>query len=101
MIVNRWQASVIPTKEQLMLMFKLEGLKPIEEVYPINSKVKEHRHPFDELRSVISGELVIDVSGNKLLLRAGDRIIIPANTKHSTMVENGGDCTSIYAHRIY
>jgi len=101
MIVNRWQASVIPSKDQLELMFKLEGLKPIEEVYPSKSEVADHRHPFDELRSVVSGELMINVSGNKLLLRAGDRIIIPANTRHSTAVDAGEDCVSIYAHRIY
>ena len=101
MLVSRWQASVIPTKEQLQLMFRLEGLTPKEEVYPPQSNVEEHRHRFDEVRMVVSGELMINVSGNKLLLRSGDRIVIPSNKKHSYIVENDSECTSLCAHRVF
>ncbi len=101
MLIHRWQASVIPTKEQLKLMFQLDGLRFEEESYPSKSEVKDHRHPFDEVRAVVTGELMFNISGNKLLLRAGDRIIIPANTKHSTTVESDQDCTSLIGYRIY
>ncbi|MFP5518663.1 MAG: cupin domain-containing protein, partial [Bdellovibrionia bacterium] len=68
-----------------------------EERFEPQLKVKEHRHPFCEVRMVISGELLFSVAGNQFLLRAGDRIEIPANTRHSH--SNQEDCLCICAHR--
>lgn len=101
MVVTRWQASILPSKEQILLMYRLEGLSPTEEVIPAGAEIREHRHPFDEVRTVLEGELFVNVSGNKLLLRAGDRIFIPSNTRHSYHVEKGSDCVSLYANRVY
>jgi gentisate 1,2-dioxygenase len=101
MLVTRWQAPTIPTKEQMKMMFQAEGLEPIEEVYEPSSKVVEHRHPFDEVRMIVSGNIFYNVSGNRLLLRAGDRIVIPSNTKHETHVEGTEPCVSIYARRPF
>ena len=102
MIITRWQASLPPTKENLMMMYRMEGLAAEQESIPAGKSVPEHRHPFDEIRTVISGELFVNVSGNKLLLRGGDRIVIPANTRHSYHVESPDeDCTSLCAQRIY
>lgn len=100
MIIRRWQAEKVPTKEQIKMIFDLEGLEPIEETYPPKCEINEHRQPFDEIRVVVSGELLVNVSGNQLLLRAGDRIEIPSNTKHSTKVNGEQECFSIYARRI-
>lgn len=82
MLIRRWQASVVPTKEQIKLMFHNEGLDFIEENIDPNTKFQEHRHPFSEVRVIVAGELLFNVGGTQLLLRAGDRIEIPANTKH-------------------
>lgn len=102
MIVSRWQASMPPTVENLKLIYRLEGLTPKEETFPASKSVNEHRHPFDEIRTVVSGELMVNVSGNKLLLRAGDRIVIPANTRHSYEVQSDDtDCVSFFSERIY
>ena len=101
MLVSRWQASLLPTKEQILLMYRLEGLKPVEETHPSGAEIAEHRHPFDEVRTVLEGELFVNVSGNKLMLRPGDRIVIPSNTRHSYTVQEGPDCVSLYANRIY
>lgn len=100
MLVTRWQAQMIPTKEQIKMIFLAEGLEPREEVYPANSQVKEHRHPHDEIRMVVSGELFINVAGNQLLLRAGDRIEIPSNTRHETTARGNEDCLCIIAQRM-
>lgn len=100
MIVTRWQAQIVPSKEQVKMMFFAEGLEPLEEVYPVNGTVKEHRHPFDEIRMVVEGELFINVAGNQLLLRSGDRIEIPSNTKHETTARGSQDCVCVYASRV-
>ena len=77
MIVSRWQAQIIPNKTQIKLMFEAEGLTPFTETLNAHIKIPDHRHAFDEVRMVVEGELLLNVAGNKLLLRAGDKIIIP------------------------
>jgi len=101
MLVSRWQAPQIPTKEQVKAMFQAEGYEPFEEIYPAHSEVKDHRHPFDEVRMVVYGEIFFNVAGNRLLLRPGDRIVIPSNTKHSTQVEGENECLCVVANRTF
>jgi mannose-6-phosphate isomerase-like protein (cupin superfamily) len=43
--------------------------------------------------------MLFDISGNKLLLRAGDRIVIPSNTRHSKRVQGQESCVCICAHK--
>jgi quercetin dioxygenase-like cupin family protein len=81
----------------MALMLESEGLEPQEESFPPGAKVTDHRHPFDEVRIVVSGELSLDIAGNRLLLRAGDRILIPANTRHSKQAGGDEPCVCLYA----
>ena len=101
MLVFRWQAPLLPTKKQILSSFESEGLKPCEELLPPKSFIQNHSHPFDEVRVIISGELIIDISGNKLLLRPGDKIVIPSNTKHSKEVDGEKECLCICAIHLY
>lgn len=101
MIINRWQAPVVPTKEQIISIFRNEDLKPIEEIFNPNQPIPEHKHPFDEVRMIVSGEMIMNISGNKILLRAGDKILIPSNTKHSKEVRGEEPCVSIYASKVF
>jgi quercetin dioxygenase-like cupin family protein len=97
MLVSRWQAPILPTKQQMVLMLESEGLDPEEETIPSGASVADHRHPFDEVRIVVSGQLLLDIAGNRLMLRAGDRILIPANTRHSKQTDGSEACVCIYA----
>lgn len=97
MLVNRWQAPVLPTRQQMALMLESEGLEPQEETIPQGSGVNDQRHPFDEVRIVVSGELNLDIAGNRMLLRAGDRVLIPANTRHSKQASGTEACTCMFA----
>ena len=101
MIFTRWQAPILPTQDQIRMIFEAEGLVPFEERYPPGVKIIEHRHPFDEVRVVASGELFLNVSGNHILLRSGDRVEIPSNTKHETEARGGTECICICAHRPF
>lgn len=101
MIVTRWQAPVLPTPEQIKIIFEAEGLNPREEVMEPKTVITDHRHPFDEIRMVIAGSLFMNISGNQILLRAGDRIDIPANTRHSKSVEGDVACVCIVAQRPF
>jgi quercetin dioxygenase-like cupin family protein len=101
MLITRWQAPVIPNKEQVRMIFLSEGLSPQEEIYPPHSTVATHRHPFDEVRMILEGELLLNVSGNQVLLRPGDRIVIPSNTKHETKTHGEGSCVSMYSRKSF
>lgn len=101
MLVRRWQAPLVPNRNQILSMYTAEGLVPDEERFPAKSEVQVHSHPFDEVRIVASGELIVEVAGNKLLLRAGDRIVIPANTKHSYTVNGEEECISFSANKTW
>lgn len=97
MLISRWQAPLLPTRQQMALMLESEGLEPQEETFPPGAKVADHRHPFDEVRIVVSGQLSLDIAGNRLLLRAGDRILIPANTRHSKQADGAEACVCLFA----
>ena len=100
MKITRWRADRKPTKDEVESLFKDEGLEFMVEELPTGSQVKEHKHPFDKVRIVITGAMRYNVAGNEFILRDGDRLDLPSNTRHWTRIEPGSDCVTIYAHRV-
>lgn len=101
MLIRRWQAAVVPNEQQITRMFEMEGLEPFTEVLEPQKDISDHRHPFDEVRMVAKGELLMNVAGNQLLLRAGDRITVPSNTRHSKKVNGSESCICICAQKTF
>jgi len=99
MLITRWQAPLTPNKTQALMILESEGLEPYEEIYEPKRKIQEHRHPFCEVRLIVEGELLFNISGNQFLLRPGDRVEIPANTKHSHMAQGEQPCLCVCAQR--
>ncbi|MGZ3772471.1 MAG: cupin domain-containing protein [Pseudobdellovibrionaceae bacterium] len=99
MIITRWQAPIVPNKEQIHNILQSEGLEPYDEIYEPQTKVPEHRHPFAEIRIIASGEMIFNISGNQFVLRPGDRVEIPANTKHSHIAQGFEPCVCVCAQR--
>ena len=89
----------MPTALQIKAQFDREGLEYFEENFRAGTLIPDHRHPFDEVRIIVDGQLFYNIAGNKLLLRRGDKIIIPSNTRHSKEVPLQEDCLSICAYR--
>lgn len=77
-----------------------EGLEPFLENYNPQQKVSEHKHPFCEVRMVVEGELLFNVSGNQFLLRCGDKVEVPANTRHSHVAQGQGPCVCVCSQKI-
>jgi len=99
MIVRRWLAPLQPSKEQVEALFEKDGLEYFEENFEAGTKISKHRHPFDEVRMILKGRILYDISGNKVLLRPGDKIIIPSNTLHSKVVQKEEACFSICSYQ--
>lgn len=100
MIIRRWLAPLTPDKKHIESLFKQDGLEYFEENFPAGTKIRKHRHPFDEIRVVIKGRILYNISGNKVLLRPGDKIIVPSNTLHSKSVMED-DCFSICSYQAH
>ena len=92
---------MLPTPDQIKMIFEREGLRPFEETYAPGAEVPPHRHPFDEVRMLVKGSLLIDIAGNRLLLREGDKIIIPSNTRHAKKVHGSSECISICSYKAF
>lgn len=99
MLITRWQAPITPSLDQIKMLFEAEGLDPFVEEYAPKVKIPEHRQPFGEIRTVVEGELLFNIAGNQFLLRAGDRVEIPSNTKHWHVNNGTGPCICVCAHR--
>lgn len=99
MIVQRWEAPLTPNKIQIERQYLSEGLEIFEEVYKPQQPVTEHRHPFCEVRTILQGEMLFNIAGNQFVLRAGDRVEIPANTRHTHTAQGSQDCICLVGYR--
>ncbi|NPA54037.1 MAG: cupin domain-containing protein [Aquificae bacterium] len=48
-----------------------------------------HIHPYEEVRWIYKGEVIMGTEEGEILLKAGDRLNLPAGTKHWAKTENG------------
>lgn len=99
MIITRWQAPIIPSKQQVLMILESEGMEPFEQTLEPQNKVGDHRKPFAEVRVIISGEMIFNVSGNQFILRPGDRVEIPGNTRFSYVAQGAEPCVTVCAQR--
>ena len=99
MLITRWQAPIVPQIEQIKRMYEAEGLAPSLKEFEPDATINGQRHPFDEVITVAQGELHIDIAGNKFLLRPGDRVMIPSNTKYNFKVGASGQCRIMRASK--
>lgn len=51
--------------------------------FPKRGSVGEHSHDFDEYCVVIQGTMTEIVGGKKILMKAGDELMVPAGVPHS------------------
>jgi quercetin dioxygenase-like cupin family protein len=59
-----------------------------------------HRHDYEKVLYCVDGSItfVLEADGRRLELKAGDRMVLPAETMHSAVVGAGG-CTCIEGKR--
>ncbi len=86
--ITRWDRDHSPKQDELVDNMKAEGLVPYVEDDEPGHEYEPHIHPNDEVLVVVSGELTLGVGDDSWVLRAGDRIDLPADTSH--WAETGG-----------
>lgn len=87
-LVTRWADSVPPTQSTLWRLMTEDGLSPYSwsngphDIYPA------HSHSYDKVIYVVQGSITFGLpeSGQKITLKAGDRLDLPAGTVHDAVV---------------
>ena len=87
--VTRWNKTEPPTQSELARALEAEGLVAYIEDDEPGHHYEPHLHPNDEVLVVVKGEVTMGVGEQKCVLKAGDRLDLPANTWHQA--DTGGE----------
>ena len=79
--ITRWDGAQAPVQSNLVGAMKAEDMVAyVEDSDPC--RIEAHKHPNDEVLVVVSGEMTFGVGDQMWVLKAGDRLDLPAETSH-------------------
>ncbi len=87
---TRWSKAEAPIQADLVDAMKSEGMVPYIEDDEPGHQYEAHTHPNDEVLVIVSGEITLGVGDQKWVLKAGDRLDLPAETPHWAATGNEG-----------
>ncbi len=88
--VVRWDREETPEAAELKEALESDGYSVFQWSDGPGAVYSSHSHGDDQSHCIISGELELDVEGyGKVVLRAGDRDVMPAGTVHAARVIGG------------
>jgi quercetin dioxygenase-like cupin family protein len=100
MKITRWTAEIPVNKDIIMKLFEAEGLEPRSFPIKSGSRLANQRTHLTEIIQVVEGELIFNLSGTQFVLRAGDKLEMPANTAYSFSNIKNDDSLMISAQKI-
>ena len=88
MTVQHWDSGKDGVLTEQAMRRKLEqlGYRVTRYVYAPGTYFPSHTHPTDKIDAVLSGNFRISMSGEAVVLKAGDFIHVPAGAEHSAEV---------------
>ena len=85
--LEHWEASDGPlTEKRMMGLMESEGYEVASYAYREGTVFGPHEHSQDKCDGVVQGMLRIVVGGETFDLGPGDRLYLPAGTRHSAQV---------------
>lgn len=98
--VTRWEGRKEPDEKRLREAYTAEGLKPYRWSNSPGDVYGAHHHGYHKVIYVVRGSIVfgLPATGEKLLLRAGDRLDLPPGVEHDAVVGDDG-VVCLEAHR--
>lgn len=90
--LTRWHGSQHPTFSNITREMKKEGLRPYVWSNMPNHRYGVRSHGFDKVLYVVEGtvEITLPDMNQRMTLRPGDRIDVPAGIRHGTIVGTSG-----------
>jgi quercetin dioxygenase-like cupin family protein len=91
-LVTPWAKSEPPTQSELMQLCAEEALRPYQWSNGPHDVYSAHKHSYDKVIFVVRGSIMFGLpeEGREILLEAGDRLDLPANTVHDAVVGSQG-----------
>jgi quercetin dioxygenase-like cupin family protein len=71
-------------------IFEAEGLSPTEWSNGPGYRYAEHRHPYHKVLVCVRGSITFHTPDGDIRLSGGDRLDLPAGTRHAATVGSGG-----------
>lgn len=85
--LERWDASDGPlTEKRMMVLLESEGYEVAAYAYREGTVFPEHEHAQEKCDAVLEGVLRIIAGGVSYDLKPGDRLYLPAGTRHTAEV---------------
>jgi quercetin dioxygenase-like cupin family protein len=85
--LESWAAAEgLLSERRMMRILELEGYDVLVYTYRSGTVFPDHEHPRDKCDGVLEGRLRIVVGGESFELGPGDRLYLPAGTRHSAAV---------------
>lgn len=90
--VKRWQGGQHPSMAMITDLMQKEGMRPYMWVNMPNHRYAVRTHGYTKVLYVIDGtlEVILPDTNERVRLRTGDRIEIPAGVRHGTIVGSSG-----------
>lgn len=90
--ITRWNKSQHPSMSNIIAQMKTDGLRPYMWSNMPNHRYAVRSHNYDKVLYVIDGmvEVTLPDNNQRVKLKAGDRIDIPAAVRHGTIVGRSG-----------
>jgi mannose-6-phosphate isomerase-like protein (cupin superfamily) len=90
--VTLWEADAPPQESELIATMAAEGLRPYCWANDPDYRYAVHQHDYSKVLYVVQGSIIfiLPATGQELLLRAGDRLVLPAHTVHGALVGDEG-----------
>lgn len=90
--VTRWRGSQHPTLSSITRQMRKEGLRPYQWNDAPNTRYAVRSHRYDKVVYVVEGtlELTAPDGNQRVRLRAGDRVDVPAGMRHGMIVGSSG-----------
>jgi mannose-6-phosphate isomerase-like protein (cupin superfamily) len=90
--VTRWTGGQHPTLHAITGLMQRDGLRPYMWMNMPNHRYAVRTHNYDKVLYVINGTLEITLPdyNQRMVLKSGDRVDIPAGVRHGTIVGKGG-----------
>jgi len=87
-LITPWPDSNAPTESALWKLMTDEGLSPYSWSNGPHDNYSAHSHSYDKVIYVVRGSITFGLPelGKKIMLKAGDRLDLPANIVHDAQV---------------
>jgi len=91
-VVSRWSGSKHPTLSNITRLMQQDGLRPYKWETRPNQRYAVRTHGYAKILFLVSGtlELQLPDSNQRVKMRSGDRIEIPARVRHGSVTGSQG-----------